>query len=330
MSNGMETFANNYGDISYSELKDMGADCHPLDNCKKSRNRDELVSYNCNCGSTCPEFDTCCLDSDYRVTGIPRALNSDIKCLPVYRSRIGVFMIGKCQNGDSEIESLCESNGEEADDPFLMIPATSLATEITYKNYFCLVCNEDIDKDQVVLWNLQLQSTSKAVDSSTMPQLRFDNFTRSWMVDDNGTSAAATVTIEIEESITSFVKICKAGEKGLISNCSKEWTDDSIVQKCAAYMATVGFFGDDGWKWYRNPHCALCNYEDVKRRFCKQPILDTRHWSYLDNFFVRLFVLKDEETSCGRKMIFDKFAKKCRCNSRDSVMQDGKCLSRTT
>ncbi|XP_055943617.1 uncharacterized protein LOC129974874 isoform X2 [Argiope bruennichi] len=325
LCNGMETFANNFGDIIYSELGDMGADCEPVDNCKRSRQNDELATYNCNCDNNCSEFDTCCLDSEYRGTGIPRAINSDIKCLPLYRSEIGVFMIDKCQNGeDLDIESLCRSNGEDTDDPFLTIPATSLATKITYKNYFCLLCNENIDRDQVVLWNLHLKSLSKAVDSSTLPRLRFDNFTRSWMVDDNGTSEATTLTIETEKSVIPFVKICKSGEKGLISNCSKEWTDDSIMQKCAAYMAVVGFYGDEGWKWYRNPHCALCNYEDVKRRFCRQPILHTR-WTFIqDNFFVGLFVMKDDETSCGLKMIYDKSAKKCRCNSRESIMQNGK------
>ncbi|GIY08384.1 uncharacterized protein CDAR_274641 [Caerostris darwini] len=316
-------------EVTYKEIEELEAACNPLDRCLKNRTTDQLDIYNCNCDNSCVEFDTCCLESKFRTSDSSNVPRSDMKCLRVYGSEgLEVYMIDTCKNNHTDTKSLCESNGEDINDPFLMIPVTSPATGKTYKNYFCSVCNENIeDQDQVIFWNLQLRGKSPSLDSSSVPDLKYDPIAKSWVVLQNdNTTVNVSISLYIADGAYSRVKMCKAG---MISNCSVDWQDASIEKKCASYMAAVGYYTINGWRWYRNPHCAFCNFEDTKFRKCA-PFRFRTKWTFIDKtMFVGLFVLKDESKSCGSKMVYDKFAKKCRCNARDSLMKDGKCVSKT-
>ncbi|GFV54270.1 transposable element Tc1 transposase [Trichonephila clavipes] len=68
--------------------------------------------------------------------------------------------------------------------------------------------------------------------------------------------------------LTRFVKPCTVD---LISNCSKHWQDVSVAEKCAAYMAKIMSKEDlDQFIWYRNPHCAVCNFKKIEYRKCQK------------------------------------------------------------
>ncbi|GFT55434.1 uncharacterized protein NPIL_533561 [Nephila pilipes] len=289
----------------------MNATCSPLDSCRESRTNDQLTKYNCICDSFCVEFDTCCLDSPYRSSYGPVAPTTDMECGAVNGYNPHVYKIDSCKSPYLPPEPLCESDPRQENDPFLLIPVTSLATGKTYKNYFCAICNEDTPSDRLELWDLKMVGSNPKLKEINMPRIRYVNGWRT--VDGN---IFVDPIAKIPSGLESYVKTC---ESDLVSNCSSKWQDASVAIKCASYMAkvTVSFI------WYRNPHCALCNFENIEYLGCKI------YFSLVDTIFVKLFVLKDRKRKCGPKMVYDKFSDKCRCNSREYLMRDGQCVSRT-
>ncbi|GFT55438.1 uncharacterized protein NPIL_533581 [Nephila pilipes] len=301
----------------YNELVQMNVTCSPLDSCREPRANDQLNKYNCICDYCCVEFDTCCLDSPYRSSYGPVAPTTDMECRAVTGDRELVYMIDSCKSPYLPPEPLCESDPRQEKDPFLLIPVTSLATGKTYKNYFCAICNEDTPSDQLELWDLQLQGATPKLNETEMPRIRYSVY--DWRTVDDDVYVYPVA--KIPRGLESYVKTCP---RDLVSNCSEEWQDASVAKKCASYMAKVFVF----FTWYRNPHCALCNFEETKYMQCEE--YKVPESEFVDQtIFVKLFVLKDRERKCGAKMVYDKFADKCRCNSREYFMRDGQCVSRS-
>ncbi|GFQ86740.1 uncharacterized protein TNCT_73371 [Trichonephila clavata] len=323
-------FSNNavLADVTVDDLKEMGAHCVYLDTCDAFfRDSDDLGSYTCDCKSICTGYNTCCVDSEYRnATLIPSPKTED-ECLPVYgRVDLSAYMIDKCKNKDIPSESLCGSSAEENNDPFLMIPVTSSVTGKSYKNYFCAVCNENTHEDQLVSWSISLSGkTERIKNSSSVPDMLYDTTLKSWVVlEEDGSST--NVSIKINPVPDLDVRRCKA----MITTCPKEWDDLSVKEKCEGnYMARIGFEGVEKMRWYKNPHCALCNFEDISKYKCEESFIGIKEHIFDSTLFVKLFVLTDRRNKCGPNLVYDRFAKKCRCNSRESFLRDGKCVSRT-
>ncbi|PRD25818.1 UNVERIFIED_CONTAM: hypothetical protein NCL1_39823 [Trichonephila clavipes] len=304
--------------VSYNDIVQMGAQCDPFDNCRQRRQRDQLSTYNCNCDESCVQFDTCCIDSPYRSV-VPVAPTTDMKCRRTYKyGGPVVYMIDTCKNRNLPKEALCESGDpEQMKDPFLLVPVTSLKTGKTYKNHFCAVCNEDTNAQQLVPWNIELNGRSQTLKENNLPDLTYDENRHSWRIigEDDGW---VYIKIKIPDTLQHIVKTCILN---LISNCSSSWTDASVRNKCTAFMAKVAFRNEIEDDWYRNPYCAICNFEKIASRVCQA--YEGSGFAFVDQTpFVKLFVLKDRDTKCGPKMAYDTFAKKCRCNSRDSIMKD--------
>ncbi|GFS77502.1 uncharacterized protein NPIL_654491 [Nephila pilipes] len=338
-------------DVSYEELVKMGAQCDPFDNCRQPRGTDQLNKYNCDCDSSCVVFDTCCVDSPYRNESV--APVTGVTCRKVYDDQSpAVYMVDSCTNPDLSSEMLCGTSAEESNDLFLIIPVTSVTTRITYRNYFCALCNENTEDDQLVLWDFQAEGHSERLNDSTMPDFTYDAALKSWRIVND---SSVKISIRIPDNLRIIVKTCSVD---LISNCSNDWPDDSVAEKCAAYMAKVTLRDFFYPLSYRNPHCALCNFENVELRECditenqstpfsgkkpwihsflrpSNPDYDEPHRTITDPRysvsqipFIRLFQLHNKP-KCGLKMIYDKFSKKCRCNSQRSSMKDGACVNKT-
>ncbi|GFR26464.1 uncharacterized protein TNCT_363031 [Trichonephila clavata] len=320
-------FADSSADVSLNHLKEMGAHCEYLDTCDIFfRDSDELSSYTCDCKRICAEYNTCCVDSEFRNdTLIPTPKTKD-ECLSVYgRTDLSAYMIDKCKNKDIPSESLCESSADENNDPFLLIPVTSSVTGKTYKNYFCAVCNENTNEDQLVFWNIMLTGKTQRIRNSLVPDMMYDTAVKSWVVlEEDGSST--NVSIKIDPGYNLNVRKCKA----MITTCPKEWEDLSVKEKCEGkYMARIGFEGAEKMRWYKNPHCALCNFEDISKHKCEENFISIKEFVLDNKLFEGLFILADQRIKCGPKSVYDRFAKKCRCNSRESFWQNGKCVSRT-
>ncbi|GIY72212.1 uncharacterized protein CEXT_8411 [Caerostris extrusa] len=85
-------------EVTYKELEELEAACNPIDRCPKNRTFDNLDIYNCDCDRSCVEFDTCCLESKFRLSDSSNVQRSDMKCRPVYGTgKLEVFMIDTCK-----------------------------------------------------------------------------------------------------------------------------------------------------------------------------------------------------------------------------------------
>ncbi|GBN36787.1 hypothetical protein AVEN_102081-1 [Araneus ventricosus] len=318
-------------EVTYADLETLGISCSPSDTCQKNETNFGLYIHSCDCDSFCSLYDTCCVDSEFRIQKSSPKHKSNLKCLGVYNSSgFDIFMVDSCKN-DEILDNLCFSDPRESNDPFLMIPATSNATGITYKNYFCAVCNEEVDSEQLQFWDMQIWANDTLFQNFSEPQLKFDNTIELWTVNDgksNETSSAFPVTLNIRQNLQATVKYCSSD---LIQNCSSNWTDEAVALKCRDYMAIV--IGLQNVR-YRNPHCALCNFENLSNLQCDKFQSTAISLSAfapassvgVDIPLINLFVLEDRQKRCGKNMVYDKFADKCRCNSRIYTKENGKCI----
>ncbi|GFU41892.1 uncharacterized protein NPIL_675411 [Nephila pilipes] len=96
-------------------------------------------------------------------------------------------------------------------------------------------------------------------------------------------------------------------------------------------MARIGFYEADNvtMRFYKNPHCALCNSEDLSKYQCEESFIGIQEHALDSTLFVKLFLLTNRKNKCEPDQVYDRFAKKCRCNSRESYMENGKCVSRS-
>ncbi|GIY57323.1 hypothetical protein CEXT_391431 [Caerostris extrusa] len=101
-----------------------------------------------------------------------------------------------------------------------MIPVTSEVTGTTYKNYFCAVCNEDINMDQLSLWDWTLERQSNASEMHLMLALRYSPKFKSWVVMKNANilnSSRVSVSLGLPEHLASSVQFCR---KCLVAKCA--------------------------------------------------------------------------------------------------------------
>ncbi|CAL1283291.1 unnamed protein product [Larinioides sclopetarius] len=315
-------------EVTYAELQALGINCYPSDTCQKNETVFGLYPPGCDCDSSCSLYDTCCVDSEFRNHKSSPKRKSNLKCLQVYSSLpFEIFMVGSCKTDETFVD-LCFGNPEESNDPFLMIPVTSNLTGVTYKNYFCAICNEEVDSEQLRFWDIKISSNDTLVTNISEPQFHFNKMMKSWTVNDgkNNETSAFPVNLEIKQNLEATVKYCSTD---LIENCSSNWTDEAVASKCKDYMAIVISFQNAR---YRNPHCALCNFENLTDIRCNQFGSTTYSISApassvgLNIPLINLFILEDRPKRCGKNMVYDKFADKCRCNSRIYTKENGKCV----
>lgn len=322
-----------YDDVSYEELEELDATCISLDTCKFSREQDTLMKYTCHCGSFCSQLDTCCIDSQHRSNTTSEWSPS---CQNIYGSpNVTYFMIDKCPyntNTDSIWGVLCnDSNGE---DLMSLVPVTSFYSNLTYKNYFCFRCHEATNTYRY--WNIKLVSDLESGDKEQKNVgLFYDKVNHTWMapVGEEGNTIPVSLHLEIPEEISHLPKTCTPN---VVSNCSEKWSDDTVFDKCSAYTSIIHFMKNGQTVSYKNPHCALCNFEDLEKMVCA---LDTSTRTIIKKPFSFTYLLDinrsdgdkvGETHKCDNGSIWDPFFNKCRilkCALPGYVVQNGKCTS---
>ncbi|GFS36295.1 uncharacterized protein TNIN_201971 [Trichonephila inaurata madagascariensis] len=301
-------------DLDFSDLETLDFTCmtHNDHNCNETRtNGDHLMRFNCICDHNCLLSGFCCLDSEFRpISRIPKP-KIQVKCLPTYgiTSR-DVLMVDKCEK-PGIINDLCTSNGENWNDLFLLIPVTSKVSNITYKNYYCAVCNENPDADQLTFWAVKLDGKFDLPEDPPVPTLTYHRGMKSWILkEDQNMDKPRNVSVAIEPLERWEVKYCR---KNVVTECASNWTDTDVQDKCNAYASVFPVIREDGTKIrYKNPYCAVCNHEVLDRYGCTELLYYTLH------FFskkVRRFKIENEEKRCEDGAVYDIFSKKCRCKS---------------
>lgn len=318
--------------ITYEELEKLGASCNTLDNCKFQRVEDILPFYTCHCGSFCSQLGTCCIDSPYNYK---ENRKFHLSCKTVYGEyNSHYFLEDKClssTNNGRVWEKLCRNSDEE--DLLSLVPVTSFSTNMTYKNYFCFRCNESGDKYRY--WNIKIfaaiKSDKKEQNNIT---LTYNNVNQTWVspIGEGGSIIPVTFSVEVPHDIQNLPKHCVPN---VISTCSEDWKNGAIHQKCNAYTSIIYFIKDEQTVSYRNPHCALCNFENLENMLCALKITGRTSSRRPFSFIYLLDINRSEGDlvgkikKCGDNSVWDPFYNKCRtltCAISGYVIENGKCV----
>lgn len=320
--------------ISYEELKKLNATCDPEDTCQHLQRHDDSPGVSrfqkCSCNRLCSQFDTCCIDSFYNSV---KSSNLRPACRKIRSSYIDAayFMVDRCSHDgrtDSAFSKLCDTvwDGED-DDIMKLVPVTSLLTSMTYKNYFCFRCHESTG--DYLYWNVWLKSNDTCNVQTEMKHeaLSYSKEKKSWVVQIEKSDIWISVDLkfDVPQEIWSLPVEC---EPDLISDCNLNWTDSSTREKCLAYMAVVFFKRDWEVLTYRNPHCALCNFESLDGMICKRTGPMLRAKGSANDFgepekapfsFTHLLDINRRDGNtvgkiqrCRTDHVWDPFAKRCR------------------
>lgn len=309
-------------DVTFEELERLNVMCNGLNKCEgnlpfaqyRTGLYDIVNGFSCHCDSSCAQLGTCCLDSPFRDKDLPKNVAS---CRPVVKeSRWSYFMIDKCPFNDKTNAALrqqCETMKYSEKDIMSYVPVTSLSSNLTYKNYFCFRCHES--NDNYVFWDVKLEGMYKDV------KPKFNNKFQAWFG-----SFPGKISIDVPPEIYYIPRTCIPD---LISSCSDKWPMDDDRRKCGMYMSIVN--GENLGKRYRNPHCALCNFEDLNELSCNDTMIPIPEPIIYDFISIPIGSARESiqrTNTCRDGFAWDPFYNKCRklvCAIKDYVIKDGKC-----
>lgn len=258
--------------------------CSIRDSCSNSSNRspsiddDELFiqSRNCFCDSICEEYGDCCdqlnpISTNYQCVDflLPTMNNKTAlfsrlsvwmrtECLPIYRG--------------SQVENFCRNGLNETfnDNPILFIPVTSLRTNITYRNFFCAYCNNDMKKD-IQFWEYKpfcygdgSENSYLTLNSEEQVDYYIHNLTK------NCTKKTILYPHERGSSTPSaFIRPCK---QSLPSICPIG-TPKDLAENCSSFGTAYRYVPRSDMI-YRNSYCAQCQaMENLENLTCLDPAL---------------------------------------------------------
>lgn len=297
--------------------------CQKSSSCSSNAITEFSFQRNCQCDELCSKFGDCCKDSKYY---IPSEL---VTCIEVGnwntlgRSLVNAYyMIKKCPPSwvDQETLNKCENYLETIkEEPILGHPITSRTTNMTYVNYHCAKCNNDLRISTMIRWKLGVMCAEEV---KTIPDIDFVLETA--VIDEKGyIKPKFNVTFQ---SCKLFVRrpaeYLRRCHKNLKEHCLDSWKNETVRLLCESYTSIV-FYSKS--KPYRNPHCAICNKRQEKSLYCE------KEDRVPESDFPMLFDggVSDSGTGVGRTRIcpnkdeaYDPLAKKCRNIIRSMVTGD--------
>lgn len=326
----------NSSDVTFEELEELNIKCYDQNSCFKRTNlvlKEATDNFACHCGPSCSTLGTCCLDSPFRhrnrmsKTASCRSLNPEGN----------YFMIDKCSSSDDEnLKYLCEEEQYSENAFMSRIPVTSLSSEVTYKNYFCLKCHET--NGDYIIWNAEMRASIPF--NSSDNNLNYSKWAKKWLA-----KFPVEIKIGIPSTISNVPKMCF---QNLISSCSSDWPEDKIRQKCSIYTSVICIE-----KYcYRNPHCALCNFKNLEMHTCGSlsvglpkvsKLLPRKHinsYSDYSTSYKRTSVRRKSKRKtrtlknkmCHQKdHYWDRDFKTCikvKCHNPEDVIKNGKCVKK--
>ena len=338
----------------YPEMEYLGGSCYPRDSCEPTRNESDdhlWNSYSCECGEHCIRYATCCSNSPHLGKTLYVHYRGET-CKKLISVSDPVVMVTRCserwRNG-FEVLTKCEKPEDDAEDPVGMIPVTSLETNVTYKNFFCAVCNHD-DRN-TYLWNISLYLSAKR----TIPMLQnmtqsekeryllnnmiYSEEKKSWGLVMNDDFHKLNLQFLVPPNLQKFVKKCY---RNMVRTCDPSYANNSSLQyKCWSYYSPIQIKEEGKYvKKYRNIHCAMCNnvnMTNVKdRKMCKFDVRrKTTRPKPSFSFALLLDINKDDGNYVGLKKLcendqkWDPFFKKCRslvCAVPNYIVKNGRCV----
>lgn len=215
---------------------------------------------------------------------------------------------------------------QDNSDPLTTLPVTSHKSGVTYRNFHCALCHNDVDNATANFWIPRLECPSlylpyvAKVPMNISELLKWDETRNQWGVQLQ-TWHACFVDPVIPDTSSYLVRRCR---ENVTHACAINWTNANVRNRCEAYTSLVY----DGPKAYRNPHCALCNNIPLQNLGCSK--ISQRE--FLPNYFNPtafsiLFDLTGKSEAvgkvkpCSEGQLYDPFFKICRdvlCPKPDS------------
>lgn len=336
--------------ISFSELDQLGGCCPPCVTCASLKNDTEdhlWGNRNCECGAHCIHHRTCCIDSPY-VGESSRASHLTETCqkLPTFQN--AVIMVNKCSGRWRQghfVREKCESLELYSEDPVMVAPVTSLASNVTYTNSFCALCNYE-DQDSLAVWNIRLELPKKGRSSDVSSATKQDFFenpvydkkTKSWGLVEDDVFHGLKMLHKLPPALRKIVKKCYPG---MNSKCDPLQSHSYNMQfKCMSYYDPIKITTDHedaGEAYHHNMYCAMCNSVNISQlsgtNICKLEPERRKRPSF--SFALLLDVNQSDGDLVGKKTLcqdnqkWDPFFQKCRslvCVLPGRVVKDGKCV----
>ncbi|GFT14265.1 g-protein coupled receptor Mth2 [Nephila pilipes] len=327
--------------FNYTEVQKLGNSCPQLDTCENQKAIKNMTQHshhshgnkdrNCACDELCVVYGDCCINAP---GVIARTSPSPFNCFELRNIPEGIYMKDSClpsYDGSEEVRRLCESTSfMDPSDPLGSMPITNSVTGITFKNYYCSICNENTEN--MVLWNFKIVCSPRPfhIDNDViLRSLVYEN--ENWGFYRQGETIFRVCSIDpvMPTLQDSEIRSCKLK---LVSDCPPDWNDDDTRTKCRSYLGARFIRGKEG---YRNIHCAYCNQQNLTLLSCK----------YKENTFVvttpmSLTLLLDinegkgEEVGqiqlCENGEVYDPFFRKCRSLKclPGYMKRDGFCVLR--
>ncbi|GFT82698.1 g-protein coupled receptor Mth2 [Nephila pilipes] len=334
--------------FNYGQVRKFGNICSDLDTCQNQepfnkvaqhslikllRHKQHLQAHtfshrntnrNCACDELCVSYGDCCIDAPGIIA---RTSPSPFSCFELDQlnlpERIGIYMKDSClpsYDGPEEIRRLCESPSlGKPSDPLGSLPIADSVTGITFKNYYCSICNENVS--DMILWTLRLKcpfSILTFFDSRNFSEKNvFHNLVyqnEKWGIYLNAKNESpsfheCSIDAVMPALLESKIRLCKIN---LVSDCPPDWKDDHTRIMCRSYMGTR-FINDQGR--FKNVHCAYCNQQNLTLLSCKE----VKFTSYVTSpkSLTLLLDINDGKGEgfiqlCENGEVYDPFWRKCR------------------
>ena len=166
----------------------------------------------------------------------------------------------------SDADQLCRNSRNESfqENPVLFLPVTSSQTNITYRNYYCAHCNNDVS-DEIQFWIYETVCTREKFNGTSISIVTdgemeyYQNKTRHCTRKihyPRGNDAEPSV----------FIRPCKPAQP---SQCPVD-TSPALARNCSL-SATAYRYLVDPPVIYRNVYCARCNLGDTGNVTCSDP-----------------------------------------------------------
>ncbi|KAK3867662.1 hypothetical protein Pcinc_026903 [Petrolisthes cinctipes] len=286
----------------------------------------------CWCDSDCVVYGDCCRDKAQADWGDGREEDSGLySCNKMSTmGMIGLLMVGSCrpQYHMLPINDLCTQQvSAEAYSYVLDLPVTSRVTNITYINYHCAVCNDDAQ--DLHIFNVTINCRTRQIlkeysmvefmsKAQYLPRQRqFIRYIYRNAGDEQRFIPREThrCTLEVAEFEDAEQFICYEQ----ISQCDPAWPDLLDVEKCRRYSQVVVNRDHRGYNtFYKNPHCARCNFVNVSSRNLYCSVHEDRCNDRIREVFLHLApsfsVLMDfRRDSCSSdNELWDPFHRECK------------------
>ncbi|KAG8179127.1 hypothetical protein JTE90_012536 [Oedothorax gibbosus] len=120
---------------------------------------------NCFCDSKCSlVYNDCCLDAPTRTIRVTTKRSHNINCVFVHGENRNFWMVDTCKGswtGHDHVREKCTTGTDavsgESSDIIGALPVTDAAEGVTYKNYYCSLCN-GVRTDLLIEWQLGIDA----------------------------------------------------------------------------------------------------------------------------------------------------------------------------